>query len=454
MDASGHISRSRDPDICLSEYILVEADLLLFFAGAPRAALHLSGSLFHDHLKAVGTTGSHWQCARPLIAWRPFAWRAYSRNGIPRQLEVVRLEQEIKFIKLHKDEGNVSLIRLCRPIPASSAIDRHPSLRTQYEWAKVWHKKSLTRCQEFKSAPKMDGFLSVLRDTDANDNDKDENSQCAGFHEDILTEDHRIVRKVQRTPRGGQRGRRRRGSGSTPHTDHSQEGIRRLRSGRTIARMWLHQRITGIDKVLAWARLRRAVVCLTAASDAGALACCSQSDLQDLDSLCLCILVDCKKGAECARKHAGRPVDEDGSHCTASGQKSPGAGLALPNRPNTSSRQQASAPASKCSSASFQGLSIKTIDTYNRCLFMFKLQGWICPISQCEFPIYDIRIRIGIYIYLDIYDIHKLQVSRYSLIRSCFFTYRHAGKHRYRKVANVWLGGQEGQAVISKASLR
>ena len=258
MDASGHISRSRDPDICLSEYILVEADLLLFFAGAPRAALHLSGSLFHDHLKAVGTTGSHWQCARPLIAWRPFAWRAYSRNGIPRQLEVIRLEQEIKFIKLHKDKGNVSLVRLCRPIPASSAIDRHPSLRTQYEWAKVWHKKSLTRCQEFKSAPKMDGFLSVLRDTDANDNDKDENSQCAGFHEDILTEDHRIVRKVQRTPRGGQRGRRRRGSGSTPHTDHSQEGIRRLRSGRTIARVWLHQRITGIDKVLAWARVRRA----------------------------------------------------------------------------------------------------------------------------------------------------------------------------------------------------
>ena len=68
MDASGYISRSRDPDICLSEYFLVEADLLLFFAGAPRAALHLSGSLFHDHLKAVGTTGSHWQCARPLIA--------------------------------------------------------------------------------------------------------------------------------------------------------------------------------------------------------------------------------------------------------------------------------------------------------------------------------------------------------------------------------------------------
>ena len=38
MDTSGHIPRSSNPDICLSDYCLVKADLLFCFACAPSIA--------------------------------------------------------------------------------------------------------------------------------------------------------------------------------------------------------------------------------------------------------------------------------------------------------------------------------------------------------------------------------------------------------------------------------
>ena len=78
-------------------------------------------------------------------------------------------QEHIKFIELRANEDPAGIIPFCRPMPGFSA---DADLKTQYVWAKAWHKVYFER--------------NCAEDNEQNE----ENRQGAGFHdEDILTEE-------------------------------------------------------------------------------------------------------------------------------------------------------------------------------------------------------------------------------------------------------------------------
>ena len=124
------------PDICLSEFCLVDADI---FAFAFRCAL------------GRGSTTRPW--VRPIFD----GMSAAREESIFRKWEqhddwplFASRDQQIEFIELHENEEKATRIRTCRHQPGFPA---DKDLRTQYEWSKTWMKK---RARQL--APRMDEF--------------------------------------------------------------------------------------------------------------------------------------------------------------------------------------------------------------------------------------------------------------------------------------------------------